>query len=272
MRILSQSSKLASRGTARALWRTTIPLFAARDWIARREFSILLAFLAISAAMWAFVELADEVAEGNTEAFDRTLLLALRHPDDRTDPLGPGVVEEMGRDFTALGGIPVLTLATLGVLGYLLMERRRRLSVVVLVATLGALGLSTVLKQTIDRPRPDLVPHGSMVYTASFPSGHSTQAAATYLTLGALLARVQRRRRIKMYILTIAALITLLVGVSRVYLGVHWPTDVLAGWTAGAGWAVLCWLLARWLQRHGQLNEQAAADVIENDYSRHRDR
>ncbi|MES2605778.1 MAG: phosphatase PAP2 family protein, partial [Pseudomonadota bacterium] len=97
------------------------------------------------------------------------------------------------------------------------------------------------------RQRPDLVPHGMQVYTASFPSGHSMQAAATYLTMGALLAQVQKRRRVKAFILSVAMIITFLVGLSRIYLGVHWPTDVLAGWTAGAGWAILCWLLAKWL-------------------------
>jgi undecaprenyl-diphosphatase len=112
------------------------------------------------------------------------------------------------------------------------------------------------LKYSIDRDRPALVPHGSVVYTASFPSGHSMLAASTYLTMGALLARVQRRRRIKAYILMVAITATLLVGISRVYLGVHWPTDVIAGWTAGTGWALLCWLLARWLQAHGAVENE----------------
>jgi undecaprenyl-diphosphatase len=132
---------------------------------------------------------------------------------------------------------------------------------VLIVATLGALSLSTLLKYSIDRDRPDLVPHGSVVYTASFPSGHSTLAASTYLTMAALLIRVQRKKRIKAYILLIAILVTILVGVSRVYLGVHWPTDVLAGWTAGAGWALLCWLLARWLQLHGAVENEDGATI-----------
>ncbi len=117
--------------------------------------------------------------------------------------------------------------------------------------------MSTLLKQLFSRPRPDLVPHESFVYTASFPSGHSMMAAVTYLTLGALLARVQPRRQVKAYLLVLAALVTLLVGISRVYLGVHWPTDVLAGWAAGAIWALLSWLVARWLQRRGQVEPDA---------------
>ncbi len=234
----------------------------ALQWIGGRELSVLIVLFALLTSFWAFVELAEEVLEGDTGAFDRSVLLAMREPGDHSNPIGPGWVEETGRDFTALGGIPVLSLVTLGVVGYLLLDAKRRVAVVVLVATVGALGASTLLKQTFDRPRPDLVPHETRVYTASFPSGHSMLAASTYLTLGALLARVQRRRRIKAYLLLLAVLVTLLVGLSRVYLGVHWPTDVLAGWAAGSGWALGCWLLARWLQRHGQVETQddSAAD------------
>ena len=118
-------------------------------------------------------------------------------------------------------------------------------------ALLGAVLLSFVIKAGIERPRPDLFPHGTPVYTASFPSGHSTGAAATYLTLGALLARFQRARRLKIYFMSVAVLLTLMIGLSRLYLGVHWPTDVLAGWTLGSCWALLCWMVARQLQRAG---------------------
>lgn len=231
------------------------PVMRALSWIGSRELSVLVVLFALLGTLWGFVELSEEVLEGSTGEFDRAVLLSMRNSNDLSDPIGPGWVEEMGRDFTALGGIAVLTMATLAIVGYLILDQKRRVAVVVIVASLGSLGVSTVLKQAFDRDRPNLVPHGSIVYTASFPSGHSMLAASTYLTLGALLARVQRRRRIKAYILLIAILVTLLVGVSRVYLGVHWPTDVLAGWTAGAGWALLCWFLARWLQLHGQVED-----------------
>ena len=113
--------------------------------------------------------------------------------------------------------------------------------------------LSSGLKGLFDRPRPDLVPHAVEVYTMSFPSGHATLSAVTYLTLGALLARVQPRRRVKAYLLGVAVLLAVLIGASRVYLGVHWPTDVLAGWCVGAAWAMLCWTVATWLQRRGEV-------------------
>ena len=226
------------------------------QWLGSHELPLLLALFAILGALWGFAELAEEVMEGDTHEVDQALLLSMRNPADLSDPIGPGWVEEIGRDITALGGNAILTLLTIAVMGYLLLEGKRRMAVVLLVATLGALGVSTLLKNTIDRDRPDLVPHHTRVYTASFPSGHSMLAASTFLTMGALLARVQRRKRMKAYILLVAITATLLVGLSRVYLGVHWPTDVLAGWTAGAAWALLCWLLARWLQKRHNVESE----------------
>lgn len=230
--------------------------------LGKRELTVLAVVFAVLACIWGFVELADEVLEGSTADFDQRILLSMRVAGDVTDPIGPGWFEEMMRDLTALGGNVVLSLVTLAVVGYLLLANYRRLAVVVLVASLGGLGVNTVMKNSFERERPSLVPHGSHVYTASFPSGHSMVAASTYLTLAVLLARAERRRRIKAYWLSVALLLTGLVGVSRVYLGVHWPTDVLAGWTAGAGWAMLCGLLALWLQRHGQV-EKAPANQSE---------
>jgi undecaprenyl-diphosphatase len=229
------------------------------DWLGGHELSTLVAFVGLAAGLWAFAAIADEVLEGDTQTFDQTVLLSLRTADDPTDPLGPTWVEELARDVTALGGIGILTFITLAVIGYLWMEGQPRAALVVLAAVLGGLVLGHLLKWQFARPRPDLVPHEAQVYTASFPSGHSMMSAATYLTLAALLARVHSRRLLKAYFLVLAGLLTVAVGVSRVYLGVHWPTDVLAGWTLGACWAVLCWLLARWLQRHGEMEPEAEA-------------
>jgi undecaprenyl-diphosphatase len=218
-------------------------------WIGCHELPVFLVLFALLASLWGFAELAEEVQEGATTTFDRAILLAMRDASDPNELRGPKWVESMGRDFTALGSIAVLSLLTLTVTGFLILDGRRHLGLVLLTATLGAIIVSTGLNKSFDRPRPDLVSHATEVYTASFPSGHAMLAASTYLTLGVLLAQVQRSRKIKAYLLTCAILATFLVGTSRIYLGVHWPTDVLAGWTAGAGWALLCWLLARWLQR-----------------------
>ncbi|WP_416137063.1 phosphatase PAP2 family protein [Halomonas sp. HK25] len=227
-------------------------------WLGRYEFATLLSILILSGGIWGVVELADEVFEGDAQSIDETLLLSLRNPADRSDPLGPGWVEELGRDFTALGGVGVLVLVSLSALGYLLLARRYRAALFAAFAVPGGVLLSTLMKVGFDRPRPDLVSHESIAYTASFPSGHAMMSAVTYLTLAVLLIRVQPELRLKAYILVVAILLTLLVGISRVYLGVHWPTDVLAGWTAGAAWAALCWLAMRWMQQRGQVETEAS--------------
>lgn len=218
----------------------------------------LAAIVTAAAALFAFGKLAEAVAEGGARGFDTRILLALRNPDDPSDPLGPRWFEELMRDFTALGGVAVLVAVTLFVCGFLLILRRRHTALMVAAAVGGGTLLSQLLKWSFDRPRPDLVPHGSEVYTQSFPSGHSMMAAVVYLTLGALLARTQARQAAKVYLLGGAALLTVLVGISRVYLGVHWPTDVLAGWAMGAAWALICWLVMLWLQRRGQVEPENA--------------
>ena len=222
---------------------------------ARREWPILLTLLLAATAFWVFAELADEVSEGSTADIDRALLLMMRDPGDASLMLGPGWFQEMMRDFTGLGGFGILIFATLSAVGFLLLEGKWHAALFLLVAVLGGLLLSTLLKAGFDRPRPDLVPHGSIVTSASFPSGHSTLSAVVYLTLGALIARFRPDPRVKVYVLMLAAGIAFIVGVTRVYLGVHWPTDVLAGWAIGAGWALFCWCIALLLQRWGSVEQ-----------------
>lgn len=226
-------------------------LVSAIAWFENADLLLLLAVLVVVLGTWGFIALADEVAEGGTQHLDERIILALRQPPDRSKPIGPDWLGEAGRDLTALGGFTVLSLVTLGVAGYLAIVRKFHALGLLLAATLGGLALSTLLKWIFDRPRPQVVPHLSQVYTSSFPSGHSLLSAVVYLTLGALLARFVESKRLKTYFLALALLLIFLVGVSRVYLGVHYPTDVLAGWTAGLIWAVLCWLTVRYLQKRG---------------------
>ncbi len=233
--------------------------------LGRHELAILFAVLATAGLLLAFVLLAGEVVEGETAAVDEAILLALRVPGDPSEPLGPVWLERAARDVTALGSVAVLSLITAVALGFLLLTGRRGAALLVLLSVGGGMILSSLLKIGIGRPRPDLVPHGDVVITASFPSGHSLMSAVVYLTLGALLARFAPRLRLKAYLLVVAILLTLLVGTSRVYLGVHWPTDVLAGWCIGAGWASTCWLLALWLQRRGAVERDNGAGVARDE-------
>jgi undecaprenyl-diphosphatase len=226
---------------------------AARPLV-KRELGLLVALAVAAGALWLFVELAGEIREGTALAFDRELLLAMRTPGDLSDPIGPGWFEEMARDFTALGSMGVLALVAIAVVGYLLISRLQAAALLVTVSVGGGTLFSTLLKHGFDRTRPDLVPHSMDVYTASFPSGHSMLSAVTYLTLAALLMRLQPHRRTRVYVVVTAVVLTLLVGASRVYLGVHWPSDVLAGWAVGASWAIVCWAAILWLQRRGQVD------------------
>lgn len=216
------------------------------------ELTILILVVLVAGGIWLFVGIADEVAEGDTHAVDKTVLLSLRAPDNPAQPLGPPWVEETARDITALGSFSVLGLLTLTACGYLFIQRRHRMALLVVVAIGGGMAISAVLKTLFDRPRPDLVPHEAM-YTTSFPSQHSMLSAIVYLTLAALLARVQPTAALRAYLLVIAVFLAVIIGISRVYLGVHWPSDVLAGWAAGGAWACLCWLVARRLQRRGEV-------------------
>ncbi len=226
-----------------------------KSWLdlARREIVAVAAFLGIALALLAFIAITDEVMEGEGEVrwFDDGLLLALR-TQDLSDPIGPRWFEETVAEITALGGFGVLALVTLLVVGFLAMQRKWGDVALVLVATIGGTLISEGLKVGFSRPRPDLVAHVVDVTSMSFPSGHAMLSAVTYLTLGALLARSQERARERGYILGAAIIVTLLIGASRVYLGVHWPTDVLAGWCLGAAWALLCWIVATLIMRRGE--------------------
>jgi undecaprenyl-diphosphatase len=227
-----------------------------RPLLARVETRTLLVLLLIAASLWGFVELADEVTEGSTRAWDESLLLSLREAGDPDDPIGGGNAEEAMRDLTALGGATWLIFLTAAAAGGLALMRQARSALLLLVAVAGGQLLSHATKSFFVRPRPDLVSHEAYVHTASFPSGHSMMAAVTYLTLAVMLARATRSRRLKAYYVGLAALLTVAVGVSRVYLGVHWPSDVLAGWMIGAAWALLLYTLADWLGRRGAVEPE----------------
>ena len=217
----------------------------------------LMAIAVPAGVVLAFATLGRAVGAGSTRAFDEAILLAMRTPGNLADPVGPLWFQEMVRDFTALGSTGVLTFMVLAIAGFLTMTRKGQAAVFIILSVGGGVLISETMKAFYDRARPDLVPHGAEVYSASFPSGHSMLSAVVYLTLGALVARTQADRGVKRYIVTLAAILTIFVGTSRVYLGVHWPTDVLAGWALGGAWALVCWFVMTWLQSRGEVEPEA---------------
>lgn len=235
---------------------------ASRDWLARRgllEAAVLLSLLALAGSAWVFVEIADEVREGQYQHYDDLVLRALRTSEDLALPRGPVWLLPVARDITTLGGFTVIILITLGTVGFLALRRKWHTCLLVLASIAGGSLISTTLKTFFARSRPAVVPHLVDVASLSFPSGHSMLGAITYLTLGALIARTTADRRIKIYCLGLAVTLVFLIGLTRLYLGVHYPTDVLGGWCAGMVWALLCALVARWLQRRGAVEKETPA-------------
>lgn len=252
--------------------RPLTPLRILRFAGAERWALFALALAAIFAL--AFIRIAAYVYGATPGEFDVHIITALRNSADLSDPIGPGWLEEAMRDLTGLGGTTVLVLVSLAAFFFLFMTGKRQSAYMLAASVLGAMILSQTMKLGFSRPRPDLVPHGARVYTMSFPSGHAMMSAAVYLTLAALLARTQERSRVRTFVIFVAVLVTILVGASRVYLGVHWPTDVIAGWAAGATWAIICWTVMYWLQQRGKVEPEGAkqpeaADADKSASSKH---
>lgn len=234
-------------------------LTSLRSHIAKRdrdELTLLVGMLVLLGVLWLILNLAGEVLEGDTLDFDKRMLSALRKADNPSQPVGPPWLELAAFDLTALGGPTILGLTVAAVVGYLLLHGLYRNAAFVFLASVGGWLLNDFLKEIFARPRPQVVPHLRQVMSLSFPSGHALTSAAIFLTLGALLMRVAERRFVKFYIMSVAVLATLLVGATRVYLGVHYPTDVLAGWLIGSSWALFCWLLERSLERRAGLRRE----------------
>jgi undecaprenyl-diphosphatase len=207
---------------------------------------------------WIFLRLAAKVKGGATKELDDTILRMLRHRDNLAVPRGPRWLPQACQDITSLGSGTNLTVASGIAVGFLCLQRRFR-AAGFLIASLGSgLMFCHVFKNLFLRERPKVVPHLAHFDPGSFPSGHSMGAAVVYLTLGGVLSRQTRRLVKKAYFLSVATLLTVLIGISRIYLGVHFPSDVLAGWAVGSLWSTMCTQIARWLQRESKVEAPKA--------------
>lgn len=225
---------------------------ARAGWVRATDLRLVAEIAVVAVLILAFILIGNGVGEVD---FDDRILLALRAAPD--DPLGPRSVENAVMHLSALGSGVVTGLLTLIAVMFLFLARRRAYAVLVLVCALGTLVFMELLKSLYERPRPTSVTHIDPPGGLSFPSGHSMIAAALYLTLAVLIARALPERRLRIFVIATGAFIAMLVGFTRLYLGVHYPTDVLAGWAAGVAWAVLCWAVARHLQRRGVIDRTA---------------
>jgi undecaprenyl-diphosphatase len=218
-----------------------------------RELALLLTVAVICTAIAIFIGVTEVVREGDLHEAEIRWMRNLRSPEDPSRPVGPLWLERGSLDITALGSGVVLTLMTFLVVGYLLIERWFASAFFLLVAVGGGMLLTFSLKGFFNRDRPSAVPHLTDALFQSYPSGHSMMSSVVYLTMAVLLARTMKRRRVKIYWVSAALLLSVLVGASRVYLGVHYPTDVIAGWAGGTAWALLCWLVAVLFEKRGNV-------------------
>lgn len=229
---------------------STTVVFFRRAWrIARTEIAAVSALFVLAFGVALFADLAEDMSEGDGQAFDQAVLSAIRPHADPSDALGPWWLEEAAADLTSLGGIAVLSLFATIVILFLFLQRKRLSALLLLVGLAGGVVLSEGLKSVFERDRPPQVYQAVDTINASFPSGHALLSAVFYLSIGVMLTRAFPQRRFKVYVLAVAMVLTLLVGLTRVYLGAHWATDVLAGWSVGAAWAMVLWLVAYAIQR-----------------------
>jgi undecaprenyl-diphosphatase len=218
-------------------------LTSTRDWLRGADLQVITGLVAIGVLVLVFIRLGSAVSGAGTDDFDQAVLLALRDAPD--DPIGPPAFEGAVMHLSALGSGAVTSLVVLIAASYLALSGRRRYALLVIGCAVGTLIAMAALKGLFDRPRPSVVTHIDPPGGESFPSGHSMISAALYPMLAVLIARTLPTRKQRVFVIAAGAFLALLVGVTRLYLGVHYPTDVLAGWTVGLSVALIGGVVAR---------------------------
>lgn len=231
--------------------------------IARTEIAAVGAFFIVVLGVAFFVELADDMTEGDGRAFDQAVLHWMQPVAGQ--PRGPWWLHEAATDITSLGGVAVLTLFALIAVAFLLIQKKRLSALLLVVGLAGGVALSEGLKAVFERERPPVAYQAVETLNASFPSGHALLSTVFYLSLGVMLTRAFPQRRLKAFVLGAALVIAMLIGLTRVYLGAHWASDVLAGWSVGAAWAMALWLAAYAVARRQKVHLARLRDEDDDD-------
>jgi undecaprenyl-diphosphatase len=217
----------------------------------KRQPRVPRAIFVAAALLLVFAAIAWAVSEGRTTALDREVILGLRNLAGSS---GPAWLDETVRNITSLGSVIVVCLLAGTFIGYLALCGERGSAILLLVSVLGGIALNELLKMIFDRPRPDLALPSVRVFSSSFPSGHAVLSCVAYLTIGTLIAHRATAARIGVYVMSVAVFLVLLIGTTRVYLGVHYPSDVLAGWCIGTFWVLACWQVAEFIEHRQSQN------------------
>ena len=236
-----------------------VPFLRRALTVARAEFAALGALAIVSLGIMTFVEIAADMTGANGRAFDQRVLHWMQPVAGQ--PRGPWWLNEAAADITSLGGIAVLTLFAVVALGMLLILGKRLSAVLLVVGLAGGIALSECLKALFERERPSAAFQAVETLNASFPSGHALLSTVFYLTVAVMMTRAFSKRRLKAYVLGVGMVFALMVGLTRVYLGAHWASDVMAGWCVGAAWAMALWLVSyaverRQTRRHARLVDE----------------
>jgi len=208
------------------------------------------------AGTWGFAELAHRVSSGSTQAFDDAVLTWLGH--QRTKPLDAFML-----DMTSLGTSSVVAMVV-GVAGlFLWLNKHKHSAILLLVSTAGGVLLNNLLKLGFERPRPDIIPWATTATFYSFPSGHAMSATVVYTTVAYLAGRLQRTHLARLAVTLVAILVIAIICLSRLYLGVHYPSDVAAGVIIGVAWAGFCMATLEAIQLYARHN---APQMLEQEH------
>lgn len=214
-------------------------LYDKKRFLIFRDFKICLALILSSAVLFSILAALD--VRGALHGFDVAILTSLA--DGRSGEIKVARYSETMRDITSLGGTTLIIFATTATVLWFFQLGQKGKAALMALTVITSSALNNTLKQFFDLPRPDIFPHGTLVSSMTFPSGHTFTGAVTYLTIAFLIYQLEIKPQLKIFAFCTAIFVSFWIGISRLYLGVHWPSDVIASWILALGWCALCWMI-----------------------------